>query len=122
MADFLRLAAYRSGLRAEWIAAWYLRLRGYRILKSRYKTPAGEIDLIARKGACLVFVEVKFRPGQDQALEAVSQHSRRRIERAALLFLAEQNMPMAAEMRFDVIAVTSLFSIRHLDNAWQART
>ena len=98
-----RRAAEKRGRRAEALAAWFLRLKGYRILARRYKTPAGEIDLIAKRGRTVVFVEVKQRPGEDAALEAVTAKGRVRIARAAALWVSHH--PGAAELnhRFDVI-------------------
>ena len=57
-----RRAGYARGLVAEGIAAWLLRLKGYRVLATRYRTPLGEIDIVARRGKVLAFVEVKARP------------------------------------------------------------
>ena len=104
-ADPLRVAAYRRGLAAEHLAAWYLRARFYRILARRYKTPAGEIDLIARRGRTIVFVEVKNRPSEAQALDAIGTTARRRIVRAAELWLAAHPDAAGFDLRFDVIAV-----------------
>jgi len=98
-----RRAAEKRGRRAEALAAWFLRLKGYRILARRYKTPAGEIDLIAKRGRTVAFVEVKQRPGEDAAIEAVTAKGRARIARAAALWVSHH--PAAAELdhRFDVI-------------------
>ncbi len=76
-----------TGRRAEIISAWLLRLKGYRILAQRFKTPVGEIDLIAKRASIIAFVEVKARPSAAAAMESVSARQRRRIARAALLFL-----------------------------------
>lgn len=104
-ADGARLAAYRRGLFAETLAAWLLRLRLYRILARRYRTPSGEIDLIARRGRTIVFVEVKSRPSETEALEAVGAKTRRRIVRAAELWLAAHPDAAGFNFRFDVIAI-----------------
>ena len=68
-----RRLAERRGRRAETLAAWYLRLKGYRILARRYRTPVGEIDLIVRRGRLVAFVEVKRRPTEAEAAEAVTR-------------------------------------------------
>jgi putative endonuclease len=81
-----RRASYRTGVWAEIKAAIYLICCGYRILKWRYKTPVGEIDLIARRGRILAFVEVKARRTQEGGLDAVSMTSWQRIARAAERF------------------------------------
>ena len=93
------------GRRAERIAAWRLRLAGYRVLACRYRTPVGEIDLIAQRGRRLVMVEVKARPTEASARQAVPERQRRRIEMAARRFLAANPRYRGHAVRFDVIAV-----------------
>ncbi len=83
-----RLRAWRRGRRAEWIAAWALRLRGYRVLAHGFCCAAGEIDLIVRRGDVVVFVEVKARDDLGLAVGSISQRQRARISRAAALFMA----------------------------------
>lgn len=110
--------AYRDGLWAEHAAAFFLRLKGYRILARRYKTPVGEIDLIARKKNVIAMVEVKERQSVDAALFSLTRRMRQRIERAAMYYMASATTP-TCDIRFDLIAVALPFSIRHLDNAWR---
>ena len=117
-----RRKAYSDGIWAEAMAAVYLMAKGYRILKSRYKTPVGEIDLIAVRGKKLAFVEVKARPSRDAGLYAVNAASQSRIARAAQHFLGGNPKFAAYDMRFDVIVYAKPFSITHLDNAWLARS
>ena len=93
------------GRRAERLAAWRLRFAGYRVLARRYRTPVGEIDLIARRGRRLVMVEVKARPTEALARQAVPERQRRRIEMAARSFLAANPRYRDCAVRFDVIAV-----------------
>lgn len=100
-----RRAAEHGGRRAEWIAAWWLRLRGYRIFETRFRSGAGEIDLIAGRGRSLVFVEVKRRGSADEALRAVTVTARKRIARAADLWIARHPGFNGYDRRFDVIAV-----------------
>lgn len=114
-----RQASYRFGLVAESIAAWGLRLRGYRILARRYKTKVGEIDLVACRGRVLVFVEVKARGDLSTALQAVTPPAQARIIRAANQFIAQHAALAAYDMRFDVIALAPPFYWRHLDNAFR---
>jgi len=83
-----RVAAFRLGLSAESRAAMLPIAKGYRIAARRWKTPLGEIDIIARRRGTLVFVEVKARENLDDAAEAVSERTRRRIIAAAELWLA----------------------------------
>ncbi len=113
-ADARRQGAERSGRRAETIAAWFLRLKLYRVLARRYRTPAGEIDLIVRRGRTIAFVEVKHRPNELDAITAVTPKGRRRIARAAELWVAAH--PAAAELdhRFDVVVAVPGRRPRHL--------
>lgn len=109
---------YTFGLKAENAAAFWLQVKGYKILERRYKTPMGEIDLIARKGNMLAFVEVKARQTKYQALESLTPSMRRRIEQAASSYISH-NPVGDCDMRFDLVTVTPPFLIHHLDNAWQ---
>ena len=122
-----RKAAYSKGVEAENAAANYLRLKGYSILEQRYKTPVGEIDLIAAKGEMIVFAEVKAHKTEEQSLYAVSEKSRRRIEAAASYYISMNEELAGWAMRFDVLIVPqnapkllAPISVRHLDNAWMA--
>lgn len=117
-----KVKAYKRGVWAEYAAAFLLSLKGYRILARRYKTHAGEIDLIAKRGRMIIFVEVKARRELSTALEAISQRSKNRISKAAVSYIQRYPQYDACEMRFDVIAFRSLFSWQHLDNAWQYHT
>ncbi|TVQ31295.1 MAG: YraN family protein [Geminicoccaceae bacterium] len=114
-----RASHERLGRHAETVAAWLLRLKGFGVLARRYKTPVGEIDLVAARGDLVVFVEVKHRPTLDRALEALPPAQRQRIVRAAEHFLARHPTPKAT-CRFDLIALAPLRWPRHVPNAWQA--
>lgn|SRR5690554_882844 len=100
-----RRAAYGLGHRGERLAAWALRLKGFRILARRYRTPAGEIDLIARRGDLVAIVEVKARPTLAGAMDAVTPYALRRIEAAADLWLSRQPDHARLSLRFDLVAV-----------------
>ena len=76
--------AHAFGLRAEWIAAAWLMLKGYAVIGRRFSVAGGEIDIIARRGTTIAFVEVKARPFLDEAATAISETKRRRVSRAAL--------------------------------------
>jgi len=115
-----RRAAYGRGLGAETRAALWLRLKGYRILAQRFAAPVGEIDLVARRGRVLAFVEVKARPTADAALFAVRRRQQRRIVRAAEAFLARHPAFAACDLRFDVITVAPRRWPRHLPGAFTA--
>ena len=109
---------HQQGHLAELLAALLLQLKGYRILRRRYKTPLGEIDLIAARGRTLVAVEVKYRTALDQAGEAITLKQRKRIERAFLLYL--QNLRRKPDqIRFDAILLSPYKWPRHLQNAWR---
>ena len=83
-----RQVAFRMGLSAESRAAMLLIAKGFRILARRWKSPVGEIDIVARRRNLLVFVEVKARAGFDEAAFAVTSYQRLRILSAARAWLA----------------------------------
>lgn len=111
---------YRSGMMAEWVAAIYLLCKGYKMIGWRTKTPMGEIDLIAQKRGTIVFVEVKARAENDIAVYAVHGRNRNRVERAAHYLSARRPDWLDKNKRFDVVAISWPFFIRHIDNAWQS--
>lgn len=111
-------AAWRRGRRAERIAAWLLRLKGYAILATGLRLPPGEIDIVARRGGILVFVEVKARGDLALAADAVRRRQRARIGRAALHFLAMRPDLAGLGARFDVILFGGLLP-RHIPDAWR---
>lgn len=113
-----KIQAERRGRRAEQGAAWLLRLKGYRILGRRVKTPVGEIDLVARRGPVVAIVEVKARPDMTAGLEAVTSTARRRIARAAAHYLARTDMA-AETVRFDLVVMRPRRLPRHLPDAWR---
>lgn len=113
-----RRAAERAGRLAEAAAAIFLMLKGYRILARRWRTPAGEIDLIARKGRLLAFVEVKARRTLDAAHDAVSARAARRIAQASEHFCARDPAHAGLDRRFDLIAAAP-WRLRHLRDAWR---
>jgi len=100
-----RLKAYRKGHRGEWLAAAALLLKGYRIVARRYRTRLGEVDLIARRGRLVLFVEVKARRTLIEAMEAIGPSTERRIEAAADLWLSRQPDFARLSARFDMVAV-----------------
>lgn len=112
---------YRTGVWAEYLAAAYLMVKGYRIQALRYKTLVGEIDIVARKGRALIFTEVKYRQSGADALGAVMPKARSRIRRAAEYYMLEkrcESFTLNTEMRFDVIALNRCFFIKHIKNAF----
>ncbi len=113
-----RRKAYGRGRRAEALAAWWLRLKGYRILARGFRVAAGEIDLIARRGRQLALVEVKARPSLEQAGAALLPRQRERIARAAEVFLQRHPGLAGLDLRFDVVLLAPGRLPRHLANAW----
>jgi putative endonuclease len=115
-----RLAAFRLGLSAESRAAMMLIAKGYRIAARRWKTPLGEIDIVARRRNALVFVEVKARARADDAAQALTERAKRRIIDAAELWLAHHPDDAGREIRFDVMLVAPGAIPRHVVNAFDA--
>lgn len=114
-----RIERYRKGHAAEKLAAWWLRLKGYRICARRYKTPHGEIDLVACRGRVVAFVEVKARASRDAGLLAISPQAQRRIQNAALHFMARHPALAGRDWRFDAVVVRSRCLPYHLSDAWR---
>jgi putative endonuclease len=113
-ADPRRQRAEGHGRRAETIAAGFLRLKFYRILARRYRTPVGEIDLIARRGRTIAFIEVKRRASEAEAMDSVTAKARRRIARAAELWVAAHPGAARFDQRFDVVIAVPRRLPRHL--------
>ncbi len=116
-----RIANFKKGINSERYAALYLKLFAYRILEQRYKTPVGEIDLIARRGNVIVFIEVKARANFISAKESITPNQRRRIERAASLYASKfkgMNTKEGPRLRFDAILVSG-WKLKHIVSAWR---
>lgn len=111
--------AHHFGLRAEWVAAALLIAKGYRILGRRFVVAGGEIDLIARRGETIAFVEVKARGGFDEALVAIDEVKRRRISRAVRFWLSHNPAAMRATLRGDAVLVAPMRVPRHVVDAFQ---
>lgn len=114
-----RRRAYRSGHSGERLAALRLVLTGYRILARRYRTKLGEIDLIARRGDVVAFIEVKRRAELATGLEAVTPQAQLRIRRAAELYIMRNPALAERALRFDVIVVTPWAWPLHIVDAWR---
>ncbi len=114
-----RRAAWRRGRWAESAAVWRLRLAGYRILARDYRTPMGEVDVIARRGGVLAAVEVKARSDLRLAAEAVTPRQRRRIRRAVDHFVSRHPPLATLAVRFDLMLVAPGAWPRHIAGAWQ---
>lgn len=102
-------------------AANLLKEKGMQILAANFRSRGGEIDLVARDGSCLVFVEVKYRTDgrMGTALEAVDARKQKKIIQTARYYLARHGCAADTPCRFDVVAVTGK-EITHLENAFWA--
>jgi putative endonuclease len=118
MASRERRRAEGLGRRAEGVAAWFLRLKGYRVLDRRARSPVGEIDLVVARGQTVAFVEVKARPGREEALEAVTPNQARRIAMAARWWLGRHPRLAQRHCRFDIVVVTPYQMPLHIENAF----
>lgn len=114
-----RRRAYRLGLSAETLAAWLLRLKGFRILDRRFRSGAGEVDLVARRGRLLVFVEVKARDDLSAALDALDDRSARRIAAAAEIWVARRPALAGLDQRFDAVLVAPRRLPHHMIDAFR---
>jgi putative endonuclease len=113
-----RRSAERGGRRAETMAAWWLRLKGWRILARRARCPLGEVDLIARRGRILAFIEVKARSSREQAELALDDYRLRRVAAAAEA-LAPRYARSGDDLRIDAMFVTPGRLPRHLVDIWR---
>lgn len=119
MSTSARRAAQRRGHRAELAAALLLRAKGYRVLERRFRSRAGEIDLVARRGRRIVFVEVKERASSADAAWAVTPRQRARIVRAAEHWLAIRGVSGDFDVSFDVVLVAPWSLPRHIPSAFR---
>ena len=115
-----RVAAFRVGLSAESRAAAFLIAKGFRIAARRFRSPVGEIDIVARRRGTLIFVEVKARARLDDAAEAVIVRQQQRIIAAAEAWLASHPGDIDCDIRFDVILVAPRSLPRHIVAAFDA--
>lgn len=112
-----RFRAEQRGRKGELLAAWYLRLKGWRILARRVKTPRGEIDLIARRGKSVAFVEVKWRSSASGLGFAIDEWRLRRVAAAAEA-VAPRYVHPGDLQRVDVLLLAPGRWPRHIANAW----
>jgi putative endonuclease len=115
-----RQAAFRVGISAESRAAAFLIAKGFRILARRWRSPLGEIDIVARRRHVLVFAEVKARASLAEAAESVDERQRRRIAAAAEVWLAANPDKTIFDIRFDAILVAPGKIPRHIPAAFEA--
>ncbi|MGV8841054.1 MAG: YraN family protein [Bauldia sp.] len=115
-----RKRSERHGHRAERLAAWFLRLKGYRVIARRWRTGAGEIDLVVKRGRVLAFVEVKARADLVAGLEAVTAGSRARIARAGAAWVSRYPAAGALDLRYDIVVIRPRKWPVHVPNAFDA--
>ena len=113
-----RRRAEQGGRRAESLAAWWLRLKGYAILARRVRTPLGEVDLVARRGRTLAFVEVKARANAGEAALALDEYRLRRVAAAAEA-LAPRFARPGDDIRIDAVVIIPARLPRHMINIWR---
>lgn len=118
--SILRRLREQKGRRAENAAALWLRMKGYRIIDRRVRTPACEIDLIAARKNMLIFVEVKSRATREQALESVTPGLRQRLEQAARIWVSSRHRLQTHLWRFDIVLMSPGRLPRHIRDAWRA--
>lgn len=113
-----RQQAEQQGRRGERLAAWYLWAGGWRILAKRQRVGAGEVDIVARKGRTVAFVEVKWRAHAAALDQAIDARRLRRVARAAEA-LAPRFVRGGDDVRIDVILIAPGTWPRRIANAWQ---
>lgn len=113
-----RQAAEKRGRGAETLACWYLRLHGWRILARRARVPGGEVDVIARRGRTVAFVEVKARGSEEEAAFALDRYRLRRVAVAAER-LSQRYMREGDDVRIDAMFIVPGRWPRHLADVWQ---
>ena len=114
-----RKAANRRGAMAEAMAAFWLRLLGYRIAARRYAANGGEIDIVARRGRTVAFIEVKYRAEAADAAEAITETKRRRINGAARAWIAAHPDDASRDCRFSAILMRPWRLPMILRDAWR---
>jgi putative endonuclease len=115
-----RVAAFRTGISAEARAVAWLSAKGYRILARRFRSPYGEIDIVARRRNLIAFVEVKARASIDDAAWAVTPRQQQRIINAAQAWLMAHPEHSEFELRFDAMLIAPKRLPRHLMAAFDA--
>jgi putative endonuclease len=115
-----RQVAFRFGLSAESRAAAFLIAKGFRILARRWRSPVGEIDIIARRRDLVIFVEVKARERLDDAAWSVTERQRSRIAAAAEAWLARQGDHPFRDLRFDAVLVAPGRIPHHIPGAFES--
>lgn len=112
-----RQAAERRGRWGETLAAWWLRLHGWQIIARRARVSAGEVDIIARRGRTLAFIEVKYRKSVKDLDLAIDAYRMRRVAAAAAILAPRLARP-GEDIRLDVLLLAPFARPRHLIHVW----
>jgi putative endonuclease len=113
-----RQQAEKRGRGAETLACWYLRLHGWRILARRMRVHGGEVDIVARRGRTVAFIEVKARASAEEAAFALDRYRLRRVAVAAER-LSQRYMREGDDVRIDAMFIVPGRWPRHLADVWQ---
>ena len=112
-----RRVAEAAGRRGERLAGWWLRLKGWQILDRRVRTPAGEVDIVAKRGRLVAFVEVKSRATAAELDFAIDERRLARVAAAAEYLMPRYAQP-GDDIRVDVLLLAPGVRPRHIENAW----
>lgn len=110
--------AYIFGIIAEIIALVFLKIKFYKIVECRYRSHAGEIDIIAKRGKYIVFIEVKARKNSSHIFDVLSSKQQLRIRNSAEFFLSRNKKFQNLQPRFDLITISPKHGLTHLKNGW----
>ena len=113
-----RRRAHRFGLSAEWVAAMWLMAKGYRLIDRRFTIRGGELDLVMWRRDTVAFVEVKARERMDDALTSIDETKRRRIGKAARVWLARNPWAAQHTLRGDAVFLAPWRLPRHMVEAY----
>ena len=114
--------SYFLGLMAEYYVIFLFFFKGYKLLKHRYKTKFGEIDLIFRKNKSIIAVEVKARKNKNISIgEVVYQKQFYRIMNSLKIFLNKNEMYSNFDVMIDVVLIKNIFKVKHIKNTWVER-
>lgn len=111
-----KLKNYKFGIFAEYLSCLLLNIKGYKILERRYKIKQGEIDIIAKKGKFICFIEVKAR--KQKSDEVLTSKQRNRITDAAKHYIVRKECYDNYNYRFDLIIYTPPLILKHIISAW----
>jgi putative endonuclease len=122
LGEGLRLGAQGFGRRSEADAADYLALQGYRILERQFTIRGGEIDIVAERDDSVAFIEVKARPSHAEGMEAINERKRRRVAKAASVWLSRNPWAFTHALRGDAILVDAGRTPLHIEDAFALDT